>query len=109
MLLRRLAVVMAVSLAQTTSLAWAQVTFEPKVVEGATYKSRDSQKIDQTLSLNGQNLPTKVDVNMVSQTTYGRRTPDGQLTYKTSFESIVADAELYGAKAKFDSAKADQK
>jgi hypothetical protein len=109
MLLRRLPFVLTIVLAQTGSLAVAQVALKPKEVEGATYKTRETQKITQTLSLNGQNLDTKADVIMTTQTAFGQRDAEGGLTYKTTFVSILADMELYGSKVKFDSANPDVK
>ncbi|HEV3024219.1 MAG TPA: DUF6263 family protein, partial [Pirellulales bacterium] len=72
-------------------------------------KTRETQKITQTLSLNGQNLDTKADVIMTTQTAFGQRDAEGGLTYKTTFVSILADMELYGSKVKFDSANPDVK
>jgi len=109
MLLRRLAIALTVVVAQTAPLAMAQVTLKPKVTEGATYKTRETQKVTQTLSLNGQNLDTNSDVTITSQTDYGQRSADKSLSYKTTFVSVLADMDLYGTKVKFDSAKPDAK
>jgi hypothetical protein len=108
-MLRRLAFVLTVVLAQTASLALAQVTLKYKVNEDVKYKTRETQKVAQTLSLNGQNLDTKADIAMTTRTEFGKRDSDGGLSYKTTFESILADMDFYGSNVKFDSANPDVK
>jgi len=109
MLFRRFAIVLTVALAQTASLAVGQVTLKPKVIEGAAYKTRESTKVTQILSIAGQNINTMVDVTIMSHTVNGERDAEKKLTYKTTFDSVVADLELPGAKIKFDSASPDAK
>jgi hypothetical protein len=109
MLFRRLAIVFTVVLVQTAPLAVAQVTLKPKIVEGATYKARQTQNVTQSLGLNGMNIETKADVAMTSHTAIGKRDAEKKLSYTTTFDSILADLNVPGGKIKFDSANPDAK
>ncbi len=109
MLLHRLAIALTVVLVQTAPLSVAQVTLKPKVMEGATYKARQTQNVTQSLGLNGMNIETKADIAMTSHTAVGKRDAEQKLSYKTTFDSILADLNVPGGKIKFDSANPDAK
>ncbi|HVC93763.1 MAG TPA: hypothetical protein VND64_08735, partial [Pirellulales bacterium] len=110
MLFRPLAVVLAVFLVQAVSPADAQVTLKLKFTEGATYKFRNAQKVVQTIGLGEKTkFEGKSDVTMTTTMVCGQRDEEQNLTYKTTFDSIVAELQGFGTKVKFDSAKLDVK
>lgn len=90
--------------------AEAQVTLKPKFEPGTSYKSRDSSKVSQTLTLNGNSLPTEAETKVVQLSTYKPRDDKGNLPIEVKFESIASDLSLPGGvKLHFDSTKPDQK
>jgi len=109
MLLRPLAIVLTIFLAQTASPVLAQVTLKLKFTEGATYKVREVRKIAQTIGLGTTNIEGKSDITTKTTTVCGQRDEEKNLTYKTTFDSIVAELQGFGSKVKFDSAKLDTK
>ncbi len=109
MLLRRLAIVLTIVLAQAVSPVVAQVSLKLKFPEGATFKIRGVRKFAHTISLGTTNIEGKHDVTMTTTTVCGQRDEEKNLAYKTTFDSIVAELQGFGSKVKFDSAKLDKK
>jgi hypothetical protein len=92
------------------SPAWAQVTLTRKLVEGSEHKSRITVKIDQKLTLGGQDAGTNATTVVEQKTSIGKRDADGKLTLKASTELKTSDLALPGGiKVKFDSANPDAK
>jgi hypothetical protein len=85
----------------------AQVTLQRKFAEGTQFRAKEAQKVEQMLKLNGMAIPTKVDMNFVATTSYGKRDAEGNLPIATKFESVKADMSLPGRSIKFDSADPD--
>jgi hypothetical protein len=92
------------------SPAWAQVTLTRKLVEGSEHKSKITVKIDQKLTLGGQDAGTNATTVVEQKTSIGKRDAEGKLTLKASTELKTSDLALPGGiKVKFDSANPDAK
>jgi hypothetical protein len=87
----------------------AQTTLKHKFVEGTEFKTQTVQKVEQTLKLAGTDIPTKVDLNLVSRTTYGQRDADKNVPVQSKIESVVASLSVQGMTVTFDSARPDEK
>jgi hypothetical protein len=89
--------------------ASAQVTLKRKYQEGTSFKTQETQKVDQVLKLNGIAIPTKSDTTIVAATKFGKRDADGNLPMETKFESLKVKLSIQGMDLTFDSAHPDEK
>jgi hypothetical protein len=78
------------------SPAWAQVTLTRKLVEGSEHKSKITVKIDQKLTLGGQDAGTNATTVVEQKTSIGKRDAEGKLTLKASTELKTSDLALPG-------------
>ncbi|MEX0714233.1 MAG: hypothetical protein WD278_18000 [Pirellulales bacterium] len=106
---RRLTAAVAFAAAWMASAANAQEVLKPKFQEGAKYKVRETQAVDQTLNIAGMNSVTKVSNTTTAQTEHGQRDEKGLLSIITTVDSIVADFDIGGTKIHFDSADPNAK
>ena len=92
------------------SPALAQVTLTRKLNEGSEHKSKITVKIDQKLTLGGQDAGTKATTVVEQKRSIGKRDADGKLPIKTTTELKTSDLTLPGGvTVKFDSANPDAK
>ncbi len=92
------------------STAWGQVTLVRKPIEGAEYKERTTVKLDQKLTLGGQDASTAATTVVEQKTSIGKREADGKLSMVLATEIRSSDITLPGGvKIKFDAANPDSK
>jgi hypothetical protein len=96
-------------LAHLTAVASAQTTLKHKFEEGTKFKTQVSRKVDQTLNLNGIDIPTKVEMKILVGTTFGKRDAENNLPVENKFESVNASLSVQGVSVTFDSARPDEK
>ncbi len=100
----------ALAAVMLASPAWAQVTLARKLVEGSEHKSKITVKIDQKLTLGGQDAGTKGTTVVEQKLAIGKRDTDGKLPLSAS--TVLKTSELTlpgGITVKFDSANPDAK
>jgi hypothetical protein len=91
------------------SSLFAQATLTRKYQEGTTYKTQQTQKVEQKLKLNGIEIPTRSDTTILATTAYGKRDAEGNLPIDTKIESMKVALSIQGFNVNFDSAKPDEK
>ena len=89
--------------------AHAQVTLEPKYVEGAKSTTQSESKVDQTLTLGGRDVPTKASTFLTTSASIGTRAADGTLAIVEKVDSLQSELDLGSIKLQFDSANPDKK
>lgn len=91
------------------SSLFAQATLIRTYQEGTTFKTQQTQKVEQKLKLNGIEIPTKSDTTILATTTYGKRDAEGNLPIDTKIDSMKVALSIQGVNVNFDSAKPDEK
>ncbi len=110
MLLHRIGLPLVLSLVLAATVANGQVKLQTKHTPGAEYKTRETVSVQQSLTLNGQEIVTAVNTTNVSRVKHGSLTDDGALPITKTYESMKADLKLPGnIEVKFDSADPDAK
>jgi hypothetical protein len=87
-----------------TANAPAQTTLKHKYAEGTQFKTQVTNKLDETLNINGKNVPTKLEMKVGSQTFYGKRDANNNVSITSKIESIRATLSAQGMSMTFDSA-----
>lgn len=95
-MLRGVAIVPAVLLLLGTATAQAQVKLQFKFPENQSYRYDQMVQVDQVLSINGADVPTKSDQSIVTVTAIGAKRPDGNTPVQETIESIKTQLELPG-------------
>ncbi len=86
------------------SMASAQVTLQRKFVEGSQYARSVDVRSKQTMSIQGMNLESSSQQNMVVRSTIGRRDADGVLRVENRVESMQQQIKAPGlGEVSFDS------
>ena len=98
-----------VGLMAVASDVHAQVTLELKFAEGTKSSTQTESTVNQTLTLNGRETPTKSNTFMVSTTSIGTRAVDGTLVVVEKVESLQTELDFGSVKIQFDSANPDKK
>ncbi|MGP0062817.1 MAG: DUF6263 family protein [Isosphaeraceae bacterium] len=90
--------------------ALAQVKLEYKYPEGKKLAYKSTTKMQQTLTINGMEIPTTVEETSVSSQTAGKRRDDATLPLEHKMESIHFELELPGGmNVTFDSSDPNAK
>lgn len=109
MFVRRLSLSL-VFLAACAGAASADVVLKRKFADSTKFKSREVVKVKQSLMLGGNDLGTESNTEIVSQSTYGERSAEGNLTVTAKVDSIRSDLKLPGGvSVQFASDKPDAK
>ncbi|MHC4875345.1 MAG: DUF6263 family protein [Planctomycetota bacterium] len=88
----------------STTVSSAQVSLKPLVNENAKVRTTIEVETDQTLTLNGMPLETKVSQFLITNDTIGERQADGKYTSNGSFETMQVEMHLPGGiELNFDS------
>ncbi|MBM4074915.1 MAG: hypothetical protein FJ267_04650 [Planctomycetes bacterium] len=87
----------------------AQVTLATKYVEGSQSTTLVEKKVDQRLTLGGQEIPTASLTILTTTSTVGNRTNDMTLSVVDKVNSIQSEINLGGIKLQFSSANPDKK
>ena len=96
-------------LALSTPFAYSQVRLEHKLRDGATHTQSVTSTIDQTLTIAGMELDTKVETNAKTKATIGNRDATGNLRVQEKVESLQINMNTQGGQYTFDSANPDNK
>jgi len=102
----------AVAICGLTSSALAQVKIDhrPKYVEGSKSKVQIEMYLEQTLTLNGTDLDTKIEQFLIIANTVGKRLDDGTVPIDSQFEVLQTNLTLPGGnELAFDSGDAEKK
>jgi hypothetical protein len=70
-----------------TANAPAQTTLKHKYAEGTQFKTQVTNKLDETLNINGKNVPTKLEMKVGSQTFYGKRDANNNVSITSKSEN----------------------
>ena len=101
-----LALALFASLATSAS---SQVRLEQKIREGANHTHSISSNVDQTLTLAGMDVDTKVETSAKTKVTVGKRESSGALRVQQKVESLQITMNTQGQQYSFDSANPDNK
>jgi hypothetical protein len=86
--------------------SFAQVDLRWKIADNETLTTTARTKVEQTLSIAGQDLETKTETTLVVSTVSGKRSPDGTIGRTSKIESLKSDLSLPGGVViEFDSSK----
>lgn len=86
----------AVAVALSAGTAQAQVKLQFKFPEKSSSSYVESTHIDQTLSVNGMDIPTKSDQAVRSRQNVGDQRPDGSVPVTQTIEAVKMSLELPG-------------
>ncbi len=89
--------------------AMAQVKLEYKTAEGTSERHKTMAKVDQVLTIAGQEIKTANDVQIVTTSTNGKRRDDGTLPIEIAIESIRSKIKIQDKEFAVDSADKDAK
>src|SRR5262245_15074286 len=95
--------------ASMTTVSFAQVKLERKLIEGASYTSETTSHIEQKLVIAGMNTETNVQTRTTSRSTLGKRDVAGMLKSQEKTESLNISMNIMGQEYSFDSAAPDNK
>jgi hypothetical protein len=95
--------------ALSTTFTYGQVRLEHKLREGATYTNLVTSNVDQTLSIAGMDVDTKVETTAKTKVTIGNRDVSGTLRVQEKVESMQINMNTQGGQYTFDSANPDNK
>jgi len=105
----RASVVGSILLSCAASMASAQVTLQRKFVEGAQYSRSIDVRSKQTMSIQGMNLDSSSQQNMVVRSTVGKRDADGVLRVENRVETMQQQIKAPGlGEVSFDSVNPDK-
>src|SRR4051794_17701366 len=79
-----------------TAQAQAQVKLEHKFPEGTSSSFRTTSKTHQILSIMGMDIETEAEESVVTNSTVGKRNPDGTLPVAQKIVSIRSQLALPG-------------
>lgn len=92
-----------------SSFSQAAETFTPKFPESTKQRKEAESKTEQTLTIAGMGLETKVTTFSVSEAETGKRDAEGKLSLVETVKVLQADLNLPGGlKLQFDSANPDK-
>jgi hypothetical protein len=108
--LRRALVVPAALVVLAATAAQAQVKLQFKFPENQEYRTHQTLLIDQVLTVNGMEVPTKSEQTIDSKRVIGAKRADGSIPVVETIESVKSQIELPGGvNLTFDSdAKGDE-
>ncbi|MFO1091941.1 MAG: hypothetical protein U0992_01320 [Planctomycetaceae bacterium] len=86
-----------------------ELKFNPEFKTGNVVRQVGETKVDQTLTLAGQDIDTKVESFTATRETVGEATSDGKTTLGGEFEYFIVDLQTPVGTFKFDSANASGK
>ncbi len=90
--------------AASTTVSSAQVSLKPLVNENSKVRTTIEVETDQTLTLNGMPLETKVSQFLITNDTIGEKQADGKYTSIGTFETMQVEMHLPGGiELNFDS------
>jgi hypothetical protein len=89
--------------------ARAQVKLEYKATEGTTHRVKSAPKVDQTLTIAGQDVKTRTDSEVLVRSVTGKRRDDGTLPVEIAIESLRIKLTINETEIAVDSADKDPK
>ena len=93
----------------SSALAQVKIDHRPKYVEGSKIKVQIEMNLEQTLTLNGMDLDTKIEQFMIIANTVGKRQDDGTVPIDSQFEVLQTNLTLPGGiELAFDSGDAEK-
>ncbi|HWB10061.1 MAG TPA: hypothetical protein VG826_12590 [Pirellulales bacterium] len=81
------------------------VTLKRQFAEGTDFRSRRSRKIRRTLTVDGRDIPTKVDIELVAHATYGKQDAEKNVPAQSKIESVTGNFSTQGTSLAYDSAR----
>jgi len=86
----------AAILAASSATAFAQVSLEPRINENTKVRTTIEVLTDQTLTLAGMPLKTKVEQFIITNDEIGAKQADGKVSMRGKFETMQVDMKLPG-------------
>jgi len=96
---------LAMALVGGTTLAADKVelTYKPDLKPGNVLRQLSDTNVDQTLTIGGQEIGTKLESHTATRETVGEKTSDGKTSLRGEFEFFIVDLQTPVGSVKFDS------